>query len=176
MSTKLIVVPLTLRKANEFIIEYHTHNKKVAGCKFCIGVMFNNSLEAVAIVGRPVARKLDDGFTVEILRLATKQKGIKNLCSLLYSRSWRIWKLMGGKRIITYTLEKEKGISLKSCGYTPFKSERYDKEKTRIFKKGKGWTTRKGRIWQEIQKQKRIRWEYNMKSNRKKTERTYDFN
>ena len=33
--------------------------------------------------------------------------GIKNLCSMLYSRSWRLWKLMGGKRIITYTLEEE---------------------------------------------------------------------
>tara|TARA_R100001530_G_C4196867_1_gene123674 strand:- start:11 stop:505 length:495 start_codon:yes stop_codon:yes gene_type:complete len=160
MSIRLIVVPLTLRCANEFVIKYHKHNKQVAGCKFCIGVMFNNNLEAVAIVGRPVARKLDDGFTVEILRLTTKQKGIKNLCSLLYSRSWRIWKLMGGKRIITYILEEENGASLKASGYVPFKSERYDREKTRVFKKGKGWTTRKGRVWQEIQKQKRIRWEY----------------
>ena len=99
------VVPLTLKKANDFIDSYHKHNKKVVGCKFCIGVEVNNVLEAVAIVGRPVARKLDDGFTVEILRLCTKQNGIKNLCSVLYSRSWRLWKLMGGKRIITYTLE-----------------------------------------------------------------------
>jgi len=101
------VIPITLKKANEFVTVYHTHNKKVVGCKFCIGVNVNNVLEAVAIVGRPVARKLDDSFTVEILRLCTKQKGIKNLCSLLYSRSWKIWKLMGGKRIITYTLESE---------------------------------------------------------------------
>ena len=49
------VVPLTLKKANDFIDSYHKHNKKVVGCKFCIGVEVNNVLEAVAIVGRPVA-------------------------------------------------------------------------------------------------------------------------
>ena len=115
----------------------------------------DNLLEAVAIVGRPVARRLDDGFTVEILRLCTKQTGIKNLCSLLYSRSWRLWKLMGGKRIITYTLEEENGASLKASGYKIT-------GETQPFKKGTGWTTRKGRVWQKIQEQKRIRWEYNI--------------
>ena len=117
MKSDLVVVPLTLKQANNFVDTYHTHNKKVVGCKFCIGVKVLNTLEAVAIVGRPVARRLDDGLTVEILRLCTKQTGIKNLCSLLYSRSWRLWKLMGGKRIITYTLEEENGASLKASGY-----------------------------------------------------------
>ena len=147
------VVPLTLKVANDFVTEHHTHNKKVAGCKFCIGVNIDNVLEAVAIVGRPVARKLDDGLTVEILRLCTKQKGIKNLCSLLYSRSWRLWKLMGGKRIITYTLESENGASLKASGFIKT-------GETQTFKEGTGWTTRKNRVWQKIQSQKRIRWEY----------------
>ena len=147
------VVPLTLKVANDFVTEHHTHNKKVVGCKFCIGVNIDNVLEAVAIVGRPVARKLDDGLTVEILRLCTKQKGIKNLCSLLYSRSWRLWKLMGGKRIITYTLESENGASLKASGFIKT-------GETQTFKEGTGWTNRKNRVWQKIQSQKRIRWEY----------------
>ena len=155
MKSDLVVVPLTLKQANNFVDTYHTHNKKVVGCKFCIGVKVLNTLEAVAIVGRPVARRLDDGLTVEILRLCTKQTGIKNLCSLLYSRSWRLWKLMGGKRIITYTLEEENGASLKASGYKIT-------GETQPFKKGTGWTTRKGRIWQKIQEQKRIRWEYNI--------------
>lgn len=147
------VIPITLKKANEFVTVYHTHNKKVVGCKFCIGVNVNNVLEAVAIVGRPVARKLDDSFTVEILRLCTKQKGIKNLCSLLYSRSWKIWKLMGGKRIITYTLESENGASLKASGFVIT-------GEVKSFKKNTGWTSRTNRKWQQIQEQKRIRWEY----------------
>lgn len=136
MKSDLVVVPLTLKQANDFVDTYHTHNKKVVGCKFCIGVKKLNTLEAVAIVGRPVARRLDDGLTVEILRLCTKQKGIKNLCSLLYSRSWRLWKLMGGKRILTYTLEEENGASLKASGYKIT-------GETQTFKKGTGWTTRR---------------------------------
>ena len=72
---------------------------------------------------------------------------------MLYSRSWRLWKLMGGKRIITYTLEEENGTSLKASGFKIT-------GETHSFKKGTGWTTRKGRVWQKIQEQKRIRWEY----------------
>ena len=62
---------------------------------------------------------------------------------------------MGGKRIITYTLEEENGASLKASGYKIT-------GETQPFKKGTGWTTRKGRVWQKIQEQKRIRWEYNL--------------
>ena len=156
MMINLVVVPLTLKKANEFVTKYHTHNKRARGCKFCIGVESNGMLEAVAIIGRPVARKLDDGFTVEILRLCTKQTGIKNLCSILYSRSWRLWKLMGGRRIVTYTLEEENGASLKASGFKITGEARTLKKSHR----GCRWTNRKGRIWQNIQKQKRIRWEY----------------
>lgn len=147
------VVPLTLKKANEFVTEYHRHNKKTQGCKFCLGVFIDSKLEAVCITGRPVARKLDDGFTLEITRLCTRQNGIKNLCSILYSRCWKIWKLMGGKRIITYTLESENGASLKASGF-------FITNETQVFKKNTGWTSRKNRVWQSIQSQKRIRWEY----------------
>jgi len=152
---KLQVIPISIREANKFVTNFHRHNRPVHGAKFAIGVSYDDKLVGVGILGRPVARRLDDGLTVEILRLCTKQKGIKNLCSLLYSRSWRLWKLMGGKRILTYTLEEENGASLKASGY------RITGE-TQPFKKGTGWTTRKGRVWQKIQEQKRIRWEYNL--------------
>lgn len=149
------VVPLNLKTANEFVTRYHQHNKKVTGCKFCIGVLVQDVLEAVCIGGRPVARRLDDGFTLEILRMCTKQNGIKNLCSLLYSRAWKIWKYMGGKRVLTYTLESENAASLKASGF-------FVTGKTQPFKKDTGWTTRQGRLWQDIQLQKRIRWEYSI--------------
>ena len=59
----------------------------------------------------------------------------------------------GGKRIITYTLESENGASLKASGFIKT-------GETQTFKEGTGWTTRKNRVWQKIQSQKRIRWEY----------------
>ena len=58
---------------------------------------------------------------------------------------------MGGKKIITYTLETESGSSLKAVNF--------NKETTvQTFKKNTGWTTRTNRIWQEVQATPRIRW------------------
>ncbi len=105
----------------------------------------------MAIVGRPVARKLDDGLTGEIVRTCTD--GSKNVNSFLYGACARIWKEMGGKRILTYTLSTESGISLKAAGYI-------NTSETRAFKKGTGWTTRENREWQPgVHSLPKLRWE-----------------
>lgn len=64
----------------------------------------------VATIGRPVARMLDDGWTLEVNRLCTD--GTKNACSKLYSAAWRVAKNMGYKKLITYILDSENGSSL----------------------------------------------------------------
>ena len=69
----------------------------------------------VAQVGRPLARKLCDGKTLEVLRCCTD--GTKNACTFLYSRCARIAQEMGYERIITYILESETGTSLKASGW-----------------------------------------------------------
>jgi len=69
----------------------------------------------VAIAGQPVARKLDDGLTVEIRRVCTD--GTKNACSILYGACARVARDMGYKRVITYTLVSENGASLKASGF-----------------------------------------------------------
>ena len=66
-------------------------------------------------VGRPLARALCDGKTVEVLRLCSN--GERNVCSFLYSRAARIAKEMGYEKIITYILETEDGASLKASGW-----------------------------------------------------------
>jgi hypothetical protein len=68
----------------------------------------------VAVAGRLVARRLDDGRTLEILRVCTD--GTKNACSFLYARVTRIARLMGYTRIVTYTLAEEAGASLRAVG------------------------------------------------------------
>ena len=73
-------------------------------------------LHGVAIVGRPVARLLDNGLTAEIYRVCTD--GTYNACSMLYGACARIAREMGYKRIITYTLVSEPGTSLKASGFT----------------------------------------------------------
>jgi hypothetical protein len=108
----------------------------------------------VAIVGRPVARRLDDGYVGEIVRTCTE--GAKNVNSFLYGACARIWREMGGTRIITYTLETESGISLKAAGYR-------HRETTKAFAEGKGWTSRKGREWQpKVHSVQKYRWEKNL--------------
>lgn len=77
----LTLTPVSLAQANEFVRQHHRHHKPVAGHKFSIGCAENGRLCAVAIVGRPVSRYLDDGFTLEVNRLCSD--GAKNACSIL---------------------------------------------------------------------------------------------
>lgn len=69
----------------------------------------------VCIVGRPVARMLTDGYTAEVVRLCTD--GSRNACSLLYGAAWRAARAVGYRRMITYTLPEEGGVSLRACGW-----------------------------------------------------------
>ena len=113
----MTVVPLTLKCANDFVIQNHRHHGKVQGCKFCIGAVDEKGkLRGVAITGRPVSRYLDNGTTAEITRLCTD--GFKNACSFLYAACARIAKEMGYTKIITYILITENGASLKAAGWS----------------------------------------------------------
>ncbi len=117
LHTFMEAVPLHLREANEFVARHHRHNLPAVGCKFALGAEHDGTLVGVAIAGRPVARRLDDGKTLEILRVCTD--GTPNACSFLYSRCARIARLMGYQRVITYTLESEGGASLRAVGAKP---------------------------------------------------------
>lgn len=111
----LDIVLVSLAEANAFVKQYHRHHKPVVGHKFSIGVTDGKNIVGVAIIGRPVSRYLDDGFTLEVTRCATD--GTYNACSILYAAAWRAARAMGYKKIITYILESENGASLKASGY-----------------------------------------------------------
>lgn len=108
-------MPITLKTANQFVSNYHRHHKPSIGHKFSIGLNDNDDLIGVAILGRPVARGSDDGFTIEVARLCTN--GTKNACSMLYQAAARASKELGYKKIQTYILEVESGTSLKASGW-----------------------------------------------------------
>ena len=151
MAKNLKIVPLSLKEANKFVTKYHRHNKKCQGHKFSLGAIFKNELVGVVIVGRPVSRRLDNKLTLEISRNCVLDNAPKGTCSFLYSKAIKVWQTMGGKKIITYTLDYESGSSLKAVN---FKKEKI----VQVFKKNTGWTTRENRVWQEVQKTPRIRW------------------
>ena len=103
----LEIVPMTLREANAFVEQNHRHHGPVVGHKFSIGISDGEKIVGVAIVGRPVSRHLDDGWTLEVNRLCTD--GSRNACSALYAAAWRAARAMGYKRLVTYILESETG-------------------------------------------------------------------
>lgn len=111
----MVIVPLTLAEANEFVRQHHRHHKPVPGAKFAIGVEEGGKIVGVAIVGRPVARLLDDGYTAEVIRTCTD--GTRNANSMLYGAAWRAARAMGYRRIGTYTLPEEGGASLRAAGW-----------------------------------------------------------
>ncbi|MFF7476771.1 XF1762 family protein [Streptomyces sp. NPDC008092] len=115
-STLLHLVPVRSRQAKEFVRTWHRHHPPPAGQIFAVGAADENGiLRAVAIVGRPVARHLDDGTTLEVTR--TGSDGTRNTNSLLYGASWRPAKARGYRRLITFTQEGESGASLRGAGW-----------------------------------------------------------
>lgn len=111
----LTIKPISLKDANAYVENNHRHHRKATGHKYSLGVYDGDKLHGVAIVGRPLSRFLDDGETLEVLRLCTD--GTYNACSILYARCARVAKDMGYQKIITYILEEEQGTSLKASGW-----------------------------------------------------------
>lgn len=96
---------------------YHRHLKPPVGHVFSLGVFVDRRLVGVAIVGRPVARLLDDGRTLEITRVAAD--GTRNACSALLGACRREARRRSIKRLVTYTLPAESGVSLRAAGFRP---------------------------------------------------------
>lgn len=113
--SKLTAVPMDLEGANEFVSRHHRHHPPVVGHKFSIGAALDGQLVGVVIVGRPVARRRDDGLTLEVTRLCTD--GTRNACSFLYGAASRAAFALGFKRIGTYIRKDEPGASLSASGW-----------------------------------------------------------
>ena len=113
----LTVRPIELRNANDFVALHHRHHKPVVGHRFSVSAWDGERLCAVAIVGRPVARMAGSPLEVaEVTRLCSD--GTPHACSMLYAAAARACKAIGFKRIQTYILESEAGVTLKAAGWT----------------------------------------------------------
>lgn len=111
----MTLVPMTLDEANVFIAQHHRHHRAVVGHKFSLGAALGELVVGVAIISRPTARRLDNGWTLEVTRLCTD--GTKNACSFLYGAAWRAVRALGYRRLITFTLPSESGSSLRAAGW-----------------------------------------------------------
>jgi len=116
MCTKMLkIIPIELSEANAFVSLHHRHHMPVVGHKFSIGICDECNIRGVAIIGRPVARGIDNGLTLEVTRCCTD--GVKNGCSMLYAAAWRACRAMGYEKLVTYTLKDESGASLTASGW-----------------------------------------------------------
>jgi tRNA A37 N6-isopentenylltransferase MiaA len=111
----LEIVPITLSEAKAFVTKYHRHHAAPLGGLFAIGISDDEKIVGVAIVGRPVARMADNGWTAEVTRLCTDNT--PHVASKLYSACWRAARAIGYKKLITYILNSEPGTSLKAAGW-----------------------------------------------------------
>ncbi len=112
---KLRAVPISLREANGLVCRWHRHHKPVRGYKFAVGCLADGLLVGAVIVGRPVARMVDEHTVAEVTRLVTD--GTPNACSFLYGVAGRVAREMGYQAIQIYILEKESGTSLRAAGW-----------------------------------------------------------
>ena len=111
----LAIVPCSISDACEYIYQVHRHHKPSKGGFFAVACAADERICGVAMVGRPVARALNDGWTAEVTRLATD--GTPNACSMLYAACWRAARALGYRKLITYILASEPGTSLKAAGW-----------------------------------------------------------
>lgn len=118
----LRAVPLTRDEALAFIAQHHRHHgqgqrstKRPVSYLFSVGAAVDDRVIGVAIAGRPVARMLDDGWSAEIVRLCTD--GTQNACSFLVGRVRRALRVLGYRKLYTYTLPEEGGVSMRAAGW-----------------------------------------------------------
>lgn len=112
---RMMIVPLSLADANRYVADHHRHSNPTVGHKLSIGAAVGDEVIGVAIVGRPVARGLDNGWTLEVLRCCST--GARNVGSFLYGACWRAARALGYRKLITYTLKSESGSSLRASGW-----------------------------------------------------------
>lgn len=111
----LRIGPCTISLARAFVARHHRHLGPPVSGLFAVSVTRGAELVGVAIVGRPVARQLQDGSTAEVTRVCTR--GERNACSMLLAACRRGAVALGYRRLVTYTLKSEPGTSLKAAGW-----------------------------------------------------------
>jgi hypothetical protein len=154
MTARIIPAPITLREANAFVEQFHRHSDRTSrdGGKYAIAAEVDEMIVGVAIVGRPVSRILAaDRFCGEVLRACVSPEAPRNVNSFLYGACWRAWRAMGGRKLITYTLQTESGESLRGAGWKIIAEVKGHKD---------GWeSTGRRREWKPIYGQQKLRWE-----------------
>jgi hypothetical protein len=116
---RLTLRPYPNKHALPFCKLVHRRQPDRNGCMWSIAALEFGVVRGVAIVGRPTARKLDNGARLEVLRVAVEEK-VSHACSMLYGACSRAARAMGATDLLTYTHLDESGVSLRAAGWIEF--------------------------------------------------------
>lgn len=142
----LRVVPITITDAKKHIERHHSHHHAPLGGLFACAVADGERVVCVAMLSRPIARRLDAIPTVaEVTRVASD--GTKHAASKCIAAVTRAALALGYTRLVSYTILGESGASYVAAGWTI----------TALCGGGDGWDSRAGRSVQQTAV--KVRWE-----------------
>lgn len=149
-ASRLLVVPCELDEANAFVAQHHRHLGPVPGHRFSLAVVDEGAhVRGVAIVGRPIGRFDEDGFTLQLLRSATD--GHPNAASALNGACKRATFALGYTRLVSFSLQSESGASYRAAGFRLI-GEAGKKD-------GAGWSCKTRPRVDKAPAQRKLRWE-----------------
>lgn len=108
----------------EDVDKHHRHHPAPQGHKFSVATYNGSAKVGVAVVGRPVSRRLQEAEpnTLEVTRVCVwgPSPRRKNAASKLYGAAAKRAKALGYDKLVTYTLaDEESGHSLLASGFVP---------------------------------------------------------
>lgn len=123
--SRLRIAPVTLGQARAHVERLHSHLHAPLGGLCAVGVEARYpssrgdgwALACVAILSRPVARRLQEQGCAEVVRCASD--GTPDASSMAYGAIRRAALALGWRRIVTSTLLGEAGTCLRAAGWRP---------------------------------------------------------
>jgi len=136
----------TKQPVNEFLKQRHPLGG-VPGWKACFGARYRDSIVAVLVVGRPVARASDDGTELSITRFCRRDDRPANTGSWLIARARKWAELEGYETLTAHAgVAGNYGTVYEAAGATCEEVSVAD---------GSGWTNRDGReSWNDYERRK----------------------
>lgn len=111
------VVPQTVKAALRWVHQHHSHHEAPQGARFAVGVANGEHLCVVALVGSPTAPELGADPTIaEVTRVAS-DGSTKGAASEAIRAASRMALAGGYRRLVSYTLLGESGLSYRAAGW-----------------------------------------------------------
>lgn len=116
---ELAVRPIAQHRAQAFVARHHSHNKPLRIDRYRAGCWNGPTLVGVVVVGNPTSPALMNTGQVEVRRLCTDRSLPATIrykaATALYAWAADTAERKGWRRIITYTLASESGMTLRYC-------------------------------------------------------------